>query len=78
MAVGISCADHTTSSTSKSGTNFADKRRSVGIVRLRTTATEFSFYKKYYIVIIKKRTCSKTLHVYGHTRVSAPSEISFI
>jgi hypothetical protein len=27
----------------KVGTNFADKRRSVGIVRLRTRATEFSF-----------------------------------
>jgi hypothetical protein len=35
-ARGIRCADHATPSIRKVGTNFANKRRSVGIVRLRT------------------------------------------
>jgi hypothetical protein len=39
--VGIRCADHVTSSTRKSRHYFADSGgRSVGIVRLRTKATE--------------------------------------
>jgi hypothetical protein len=43
MAVGIRCADHVTPSTRKSQHYFADSGgRSVGIVRLRTKATEFS------------------------------------
>jgi hypothetical protein len=42
MAVGIRCADHVTPSTRKSRHYFADScSRSVGIVRLRTKATEF-------------------------------------
>jgi hypothetical protein len=41
-AVGIRCAHHATPSTRKSGHYFADSGgRSVGIVRLRTKATEF-------------------------------------
>jgi hypothetical protein len=41
--MGIRCADHVTPSTRKSRHNFADSGgRSVGIVRLRTKATEFS------------------------------------
>jgi hypothetical protein len=41
MAVGIRCADHVTPSTHKSRHYFADSGgRSVGIVRLRTEATE--------------------------------------
>jgi hypothetical protein len=40
--VGISCADHVTPSTRKSRHYFVDSGgRSVGIVRLRTKATEF-------------------------------------
>jgi hypothetical protein len=40
--VGIRCADHVTPSTRKSRHYFADSSgRSVGIVRLRTKATEF-------------------------------------
>jgi hypothetical protein len=43
-AVGIRCADHAIPSTRKSRHYFADSGgRSVGIVRLRTTATEFFF-----------------------------------
>jgi hypothetical protein len=42
MAVMIRCADHTTSSIHKVGTNFADKRWFVCIVRSQTKATEFS------------------------------------
>jgi hypothetical protein len=43
-AVGIRCADHVTPSTHKSRHYFADSGGlSVGIVRLRTKATEFSF-----------------------------------
>jgi hypothetical protein len=43
-AVGIRCADHVTPSTRRSRHYFADSGgRSVGIVRLRTKATEFSF-----------------------------------
>jgi hypothetical protein len=42
MAVGIRRADHATLS-AKVGISFADKRLSVGIVRSRTQATEFSF-----------------------------------
>jgi hypothetical protein len=42
-AVGIRCADHVTPSTRKSRHYFTDSGgRSVGIVRLRTKATEFS------------------------------------
>jgi hypothetical protein len=42
-AVGIRCAGHVTPSTRKSRHYFADSGgRSVGIVRLRTKATEFS------------------------------------
>jgi hypothetical protein len=42
--VGIRCADHVTRSTRKSRHYFADSEgRSVGIVRLRTKATEFFF-----------------------------------
>jgi hypothetical protein len=45
--VGIRCADHVTPSTRKSRHYFVDSGgRSVGIVRLRTKATEFSFYFK--------------------------------
>jgi hypothetical protein len=41
-AVGIRCADHATPSTRKSRHYFTDSGdRSVGIVRLRTKATEF-------------------------------------
>jgi hypothetical protein len=41
-AVGILCTDHVTPSTRKSRHYFADSGgRSVGIVRLRTKATEF-------------------------------------
>jgi hypothetical protein len=41
--VGIRCADHVTTSTRKSRHYFADSGgRSVGIVRLRTKATEVS------------------------------------
>jgi hypothetical protein len=41
--VGIRCADHVTPSTRKSRHYFSDSGgRSVGIVRLRTKATEFS------------------------------------
>jgi hypothetical protein len=44
MAVGIRCADHVTPSARKSWHYFADSGgRSVGIVRLRTKATEFFF-----------------------------------
>jgi hypothetical protein len=44
MKVGIRCADHVTSSTRKSRHYFADSGgRSVGIIRLQTKATEFSF-----------------------------------
>jgi hypothetical protein len=45
-AVGIRCADHATSSTLKSWalTSPTSGGRSVGIVRLRTKATEFSFF----------------------------------
>jgi hypothetical protein len=45
-AMGIRCADHAAPPISANvGINFADKRRSlVGIVRLRTKATEFSFF----------------------------------
>jgi hypothetical protein len=43
-AVGIRCADHVTPSTRKRQHYFAEGGgRSVGIVRLRTKATEFSF-----------------------------------
>jgi hypothetical protein len=43
IALGIRCADHVTPSTRKSRHNFADSGgRSVGIVRLRSKATEFS------------------------------------
>jgi hypothetical protein len=35
--VGIRCADHVTPSTRKFGTNFADKRRSLGIFRYLTS-----------------------------------------
>jgi hypothetical protein len=42
--VGIRCSDHVTPSTRKSRHYFADSGGpSVGIVRLRTKATEFSF-----------------------------------
>jgi hypothetical protein len=42
--VGIRCADHVTPSTRKSRHYFTDSGgRSVGIVRLRTKATEFGF-----------------------------------
>jgi hypothetical protein len=44
--VGIRCADHVTRSTRKSRHYFADSGgRSVGIVRLRTKATEFLSYR---------------------------------
>jgi hypothetical protein len=45
MAVGIRCADHATPSTRKklTLTSPTSGGRSVGIVRLRTKATEFSF-----------------------------------
>jgi hypothetical protein len=45
-AVGIRCADHATPSTRKrlALTSPTSGGRSVGIVRLRTTATEFSFF----------------------------------
>jgi hypothetical protein len=42
-AVGIRCADHATRSIRKVGTNFDKSRRSVGIIRLRTEATDFGF-----------------------------------
>jgi hypothetical protein len=43
-AVGIRCADHVTPSTRKIRHYFADSGgRSVGVVRLRTKTTEFSF-----------------------------------
>jgi hypothetical protein len=43
--VGIRCADHVTPSTRKSRHYFADSGgRSVGIVRLRTKATEFVLF----------------------------------
>jgi hypothetical protein len=41
-AVGIRCTDYETPSIRQSSTNFTDERRSVGIVRLRIKATEFS------------------------------------
>jgi hypothetical protein len=48
-AVGIRCADHVTASTRKSLHYFADSGgRSVGIVRLRTKATEFSLVVERY------------------------------
>jgi hypothetical protein len=44
-SVGIRCADHVTPSTRKSRHYFADSDgRSIGILRLRTKATEFSFF----------------------------------
>jgi hypothetical protein len=46
-AVAIGCAGHATPSIRKIGTNFADKLRSVCIVRLRTKATEFSLVYKF-------------------------------
>jgi hypothetical protein len=46
--MGISCADHVTPSTRKSRHYFADSGGiSVGIVRLRTKATEFFSHMKY-------------------------------
>jgi hypothetical protein len=39
MDLGIRPADHV----AKFGTNFTDKRRSLGLVRSRTQATEYSF-----------------------------------
>jgi hypothetical protein len=41
-AMGIRCADHATPSTRKTWPTSGG--RSVGVVRLRTTATEFSFF----------------------------------
>jgi hypothetical protein len=49
MTVGIRCADHTTPSIGKSWYYFANKRRSVGIVRSRTKATEFSLVYRLYV-----------------------------
>jgi hypothetical protein len=40
MLRGLRHADHVASSIRKVGTNFADKRRSLGIVRSLTQATE--------------------------------------
>jgi hypothetical protein len=40
---GIRCADHATPSIRKSWHYFSNKRRSVGVVRSRIKATEFSF-----------------------------------
>jgi hypothetical protein len=41
----------------KVGTNFADKRRSVVIVRSRTKATEFFYYYYYYIIMAVQPFC---------------------
>jgi hypothetical protein len=49
MGVGIRCADHVTPSTRKSRNYFTDSGgHLVGIVRLRTKATEFSFFLVYF------------------------------
>jgi hypothetical protein len=49
--VGIRCADHVTPSTRKSQHYFADSgSRSVGIVRLRTKATEFSLVFRIFLL----------------------------
>jgi hypothetical protein len=51
-AVGIRCADHVTPSTRKSRHYFADSGgRSVGIVRLRTKATEFFSFRLLHAIL---------------------------
>jgi hypothetical protein len=53
--VGIRCADHVTPSTHKSRHYFADSGgRSIGIVRLRTKATEFSLVRSDSVSVLRE------------------------
>jgi hypothetical protein len=66
--MGIRCADHVSPSIRKFGTNFADKRRSLGRrVHSRTKATEFSF-SLFFSILMKLEEISP--YEYGIGRYS--------